>query len=153
MSQTDDLNAALAAIVAANRYLTLATADEQGVPWASPVWYASVDSREFFWVSAPDARHSRNIDVRPEVAFVIFDSRQPPGAGQAIYLSAHAEQVAEADLDRGLAIYAAASMAQGLPEWSRAGVLPPAKHRLYRAIARERFLLTAGDERIPVSVA
>ncbi len=41
MSQTE--NAAIAAIVAATAYMTLATANEQGHPWASPVWYASVD--------------------------------------------------------------------------------------------------------------
>ena len=42
-----------------------AVADEAGLPWASPVWFASVDLREFFWVSSPDARHSRNLAVRP----------------------------------------------------------------------------------------
>jgi hypothetical protein len=27
-------------IIDANRYMTLATADAQGTPWASPVWFA-----------------------------------------------------------------------------------------------------------------
>jgi nitroimidazol reductase NimA-like FMN-containing flavoprotein (pyridoxamine 5'-phosphate oxidase superfamily) len=157
MSQTNHLNAALSTIIAANPYLTLATADEEGLPWASPVWYASVDNREFFWISSPDARHSRNIAVRPEVAIVIFDSQQHPGTGQtvykAVYLSARAERVPEADLDRGLGILATTLKAQGLPDWSRANLLPPAKHRFYRAIAVEHILLTANDERIRVAVA
>jgi nitroimidazol reductase NimA-like FMN-containing flavoprotein (pyridoxamine 5'-phosphate oxidase superfamily) len=55
------------AIVDANRYMTLATADEDGRPWASPVWFATIDRRELFWVSRPDARHSRNIAERPEL--------------------------------------------------------------------------------------
>jgi pyridoxine/pyridoxamine 5'-phosphate oxidase len=153
MTQTDHLNAALSTIVAANPYMTLATADEQGHPWASPVWYASVDYRELFWVSSPDARHSRNIAVRPEVAIVIFDSQQRPGTGQAVYLSAHAERVPEPDLEAAGEIFSATSKAQGLPDWSSDDVLPPAKHRLYRAIAREHFLLSSNDERIPVTVA
>ena len=42
-----------------NRFLTLATADAEGLPWASPVWFATRDCREIFWVSSPTARHSR----------------------------------------------------------------------------------------------
>ena len=36
------------------------------------------------WVAAPDARHSRNLAARPELAIVIFDSGRRPrqrGAG------------------------------------------------------------------------
>jgi hypothetical protein len=46
--------AALKAIVDANQYMTLATADEDGLPWASPVWFASIEYRELFWVSSPE---------------------------------------------------------------------------------------------------
>ena len=60
-----DLRALLTTIVDANRYMTLATADETERPWASPVWFATADYRELFWVSKPEARHSRNLAVRP----------------------------------------------------------------------------------------
>jgi nitroimidazol reductase NimA-like FMN-containing flavoprotein (pyridoxamine 5'-phosphate oxidase superfamily) len=33
-------------ILAANRFMTLATADAGGTPWASPVWFATEDGRE-----------------------------------------------------------------------------------------------------------
>ena len=36
----NDQDAAFRAIVDANRYTTIATADEDGRPWASPVWFA-----------------------------------------------------------------------------------------------------------------
>ena len=45
----DDRQSLVKAIVVANRYMTIATADENGLPWASPVWYATADYREFFW--------------------------------------------------------------------------------------------------------
>jgi nitroimidazol reductase NimA-like FMN-containing flavoprotein (pyridoxamine 5'-phosphate oxidase superfamily) len=48
-------------IIAGNRYMVLGTADEQGAPWATPVWFATADCRVFYWVSDPNARHSRNI--------------------------------------------------------------------------------------------
>lgn len=50
--------ATLGAIVEANAFMTLATADADGLPWATPVWFAHVDCAEFLWVSRPEARHS-----------------------------------------------------------------------------------------------
>lgn len=76
-----------------NQFMTIGTADDEGVSWVSPVWYASVEYREFFWVSSPDARHSRNIATRPQVSIVVFDSTAPVGAGQAVYVSAVAEEL------------------------------------------------------------
>jgi nitroimidazol reductase NimA-like FMN-containing flavoprotein (pyridoxamine 5'-phosphate oxidase superfamily) len=141
---------AVRSIVDANSYMTLATADEHGNPWASPVWYATTDYREFVWVSAPQARHSENLARRPDLAIVIFDSRQPPGTGEAVYLSARAEPVPEPELDRCLGIFATESHEQGLAAWKRADVEPPARLRLYHAIATEHFILSAGDERSSV---
>jgi nitroimidazol reductase NimA-like FMN-containing flavoprotein (pyridoxamine 5'-phosphate oxidase superfamily) len=139
-------------IIDTSRYLTLATADEEGVPWASPVWYASEDYREFLWVSSPAARHSRNLASRPEVAIVIFDSHQPPGAGQGVYVSARAEKVREDDLDRDIAIFSRRSQIHGAAAWTRADVQPPSRHRLYHATAIQHFALSANDERLPVDL-
>ncbi|WP_371808308.1 pyridoxamine 5'-phosphate oxidase family protein [Agromyces sp. Marseille-P2726] len=36
-------------VIEANEYLTLATADATGRPWATPVWFAERDLREFVW--------------------------------------------------------------------------------------------------------
>jgi hypothetical protein len=143
----------LEAIVDANDYMTLATADAAGLPWATPVWYATADHREFLWASSPQARHSRNIVVRPEVGIVVFDSRQAPGGepgAAGAYLSAIAGRVPEADLDRAIAAYSRASEATGIRAWSRADVQAPARLRLYRAVATERFVLSGLDTRIPV---
>jgi hypothetical protein len=139
------------AILDANRYMTLATADAEGRPWASPVWYATADYGEFFWVSRPDARHSLNIAARPQVGIVIFDSHAP-GAGKAVYMSADAAEVGADRVERGIAIFSARSIAQGLPEWTAADVAAGARHRLYVATARQHFLLDDRDERLPVDL-
>jgi dihydrofolate reductase/nitroimidazol reductase NimA-like FMN-containing flavoprotein (pyridoxamine 5'-phosphate oxidase superfamily) len=140
------------AIIDAGRYLTLATADEHGRPWASPVWYAHTGHREFLWVSDPGARHSRNIAARPEVGIVIFDSRAPVGRGQGVYVSAVAEEVADADLEPRIDVFARRSVAQGAPEWTAADVRPPARLRLYRAVAREHHLGGRDDTRTRVGL-
>lgn len=140
------------AVIDANLYMTLATADEHGSPWVSPVWFATVDYREFIWVSAAEKRHSRNIAARPEVAIVIFDSQQRPFTSEAVYFSAHAEQVPEPDLDRCLEIFSAASERQGLPIWSRDKVESPARMRLYHATASEHFMLSSTEERVRVDL-
>ena len=151
---TDD-NAAIArAIIDANRYMTLSTADASGLPWVSPVWFATADHRRFFWVSDPNARHSRNLAARPELAIVIFDSTVVPGGAQPVYLSAVAEEVPDAELDEGLAVFAQGSEAQGLRVWTREDVTSPARHRLYRALASEHFILRDDrDERVPVTLS
>jgi pyridoxine/pyridoxamine 5'-phosphate oxidase len=66
--------------------VTLATADAEGRPWASPVWFAHEGYRDFLWVSSPEARHSRNVAVRPELALVLFDSTVAPGDAAAVYV-------------------------------------------------------------------
>jgi pyridoxine/pyridoxamine 5'-phosphate oxidase len=152
MTDTNELAATARAIVDSNRYMTLAAADESGVPWAAPVWYATEDYRAFFWVSSPEARHSRNVAARRQVGIVIFDSQVPGGTGQGVYLSAVAQEVAGGELGKGIDIFSCRSEAQGLPAWTSEDVRPPARRRLYRATASEHFVLGAGDERIPVSV-
>ena len=51
-------------IIDANRYMTLATADGDGRPWAAPGRYAHQGYTAFLWVSQPETRHSRNLGFR-----------------------------------------------------------------------------------------
>jgi pyridoxamine 5'-phosphate oxidase-like protein len=130
-----------------SRYMTLATADADGVPWASPVWFATDDGTTFYWISDPGARHSRNIAARPEIAIVIFDSTVAPGSAEAVYMEARAEQCGT----DGFEIFARESEAQGLWVTEPEAVVAPAKHRLYRAVAGEQTMLGPGDERLPLT--
>jgi uncharacterized protein YhbP (UPF0306 family) len=150
--QNLDLGAIARAIIDSNLYLTLGTADENGRPWVSPVYYAPERYAEFYWVSSPEATHSRNIAARPEVAIVVFDSRTPIGSGQGVYVSAIAEELTGADLDRGIAIFSRRSQAHGASKWTRDDVLPPARPRLYRATAAEHSVLGPQDRRTSVTI-
>jgi nitroimidazol reductase NimA-like FMN-containing flavoprotein (pyridoxamine 5'-phosphate oxidase superfamily) len=145
-----DLAAIARSIVDANRYLALGTADGAGVPWVSPVWYAPAEYREFFWVSRPGTRHSRNLAQRPEVAMVIFDSHRA-GGWNALYLAGSGEELD--DVEAGIEIFSRRAVAQGLRAWTRDDVVPPAQFRLYRATPSDCFVLDPHDQRLPVSLA
>jgi Pyridoxamine 5'-phosphate oxidase len=127
-----DLVAIARAIIDTNRYMTLATADGDGRPWASPVFYAAANYTEFYWISAPEATHSQNLAQRPQLSIVIFDSGAPARTGQAVYMSATAEQVAAHDLGPGLAVYPGPAE-PGSDPLTPEQVQAPAPYRLYRA--------------------
>jgi uncharacterized protein YhbP (UPF0306 family) len=149
-SEAKDPAAVARRLVEANMYMTLATADESGQPWASPVWFAPDGDDGVLWVSSPETRHSRNIAVRADVAIVIFDSTVPVGAAEALYLEAVAEELSGDELEQAIAVYSERSERSGARAWQAADVLPPARFRLYRATASAQFVLGSGDERLPV---
>lgn len=144
MSQ--DLSELARRIVDANRYMALGTADAAGVPWVTPVWFASEDYRSFHWVSSPEAKHSRNLAARPEVAIAIFDSSVPVGSAQAVYMSAVAEELTGSELERGIEVFDRLSVDDAAREWGLSDVQPPSPFRLYRATASEHFVLIAGRD-------
>jgi nitroimidazol reductase NimA-like FMN-containing flavoprotein (pyridoxamine 5'-phosphate oxidase superfamily) len=88
--QRPDLDAVARAILDANHYMTLGTADADGHPWVSPVFFAAERYRDLYWMSSPKATHSRNLAARPELSIVVFDSQAPVGTGQAVYMAATA---------------------------------------------------------------
>ncbi len=141
MAGAQDLDAVARAIVDDNRYMVLGTADASGKPWATPVYYAADGYRDFYWVSAPDRTHSRNVAARPEIAVVIFDSRVPIGEGQAVYMAAVASELTGDELERGIEIFSRVSTSHGAKPWTLADVQPPAALRLFRARASEHWVL------------
>jgi len=142
--------AAARAVIDSNSYMTLGTADESGLPWVTPVWFAHSGYREFLWVSSPEARHSRNLEARPDVSIVIFDSQVSPGDAEAVYVSARAAELSGEELDSGIEVFSRKSESDGLPAYSRADVQEPARLRLYRAVAIEHFALGESSQRTPV---
>jgi len=153
-----DLGALARTIIDANMYMVLGTADEVGHPWATPVYFGHRDDKEFYWISSPEVRHSRNIAVRPQVSIVIFDSQVQVGKGQAVYMSAIAEELVGADFDRGLSIYNgrfSKPARYGVSVIASEAVQAPGLYRMYRAVASEHWVLdpvSRPDHRTPVRV-
>lgn len=93
-----DLNELARTTLAENRYMVLGTVDPSGRARVSPVWFSLVDLRDVYWLSSPEAHHSRNIERRPNVSVVVFDSLADPHTGQAVYLDATAARVPDSEL-------------------------------------------------------
>jgi nitroimidazol reductase NimA-like FMN-containing flavoprotein (pyridoxamine 5'-phosphate oxidase superfamily) len=119
-------------------YMTLATANGDGLPWASPVWFAVGDNRALYWVSRPTSVHSQNIAARADVSVVVFDTNARVGEAQAVYARAQATQVPDGE---GIEVFSRASVDAGIGPWAVANVTAPAEVRLYRADVTELSLL------------
>ena len=145
MSQ-DELSELARRVIDANRYMAVGTADETGRPWVSPVWFASADYRQFHWVSSPEARHSQNLAVRPEVGIAVYDSSGPPGTVEAVYMSGRAEELTGDELERGLEVFDRISQKNLGRAWTSSEVQPPSLFRLYRATSEEHFVLIRGRD-------
>lgn len=141
-------------IVDGNRYLVLATADADGRPWSSPVYFAHEGYREFFWVSSPEVTHSRNIAVRRAVGISVFDSSVEIGTGQGVYMAGVAEEVVDdTAAERALEVFSRRSVAHGGRVWTLEDVRGDSGIRLYRAVADDHSMLAkdgSPDHRVPV---
>jgi nitroimidazol reductase NimA-like FMN-containing flavoprotein (pyridoxamine 5'-phosphate oxidase superfamily) len=137
-------------IIDQSRYMVVATADPSGQPWASPVYFAASDYRDFFWVSEPEATHSINLRDRREVGIVIFDSSVPIGQGQGVYVLGVARELPAHETSEGIEIFSKRSVSHGGNEWTVDDVSPPARHRLYQATAEAHYVLDEHDHRVEV---
>jgi nitroimidazol reductase NimA-like FMN-containing flavoprotein (pyridoxamine 5'-phosphate oxidase superfamily) len=131
-----------------NLYVTLGTADGEGRPWASPVYFATADYKEIFWVSSQESEHSRNIAVRPEISMVVFDSTVPTYHGRAVYMRGRAEELEGAELERAVGIYPGAAE-RGATSVEVEDVSGEAPYRLYRAVVTEHSVLCPREPRQP----
>lgn len=144
----DDLAAHAREIIDTNLFLILGTADPDGRPWTSPVYFAPGGDREFYWGSFIDARHSRHIAERPQVSVVIFDSTVAPYHGRAVYAVGEARELSGSDLDRALEAYPRRDSHDIAPV-TREGVTGPAPYRIYRATVSDMWVLCPREPRQP----
>ena len=140
------------AIVDKALYMTIATADNTGQPWPSPVYFAHRGYRDFFWVSRPEATHSRNLRERREVGIVIFDSRSKIGQGRGVYVLGVARELPAHEVDEGIEVFSARSLEHGAEAWTPEDVREPADHRLYQATAEATYVLDEHDQRVEVKL-
>jgi nitroimidazol reductase NimA-like FMN-containing flavoprotein (pyridoxamine 5'-phosphate oxidase superfamily) len=133
-----------ATVVAANKYLTLATVDGDGRPWATPVYFTPDGHTHVYWVSTPEARHSRNVAANPDVSIAIFDSTVPIGGAEAVFLTAHAQLVPADELDECARLFA--SRLPEVRDYTADALRAPAELRLYRATVTEAWVLVRGGD-------
>jgi hypothetical protein len=148
-----DNNAHARAVLDGTCYAVLATADADGTPWATPVWFAHDGLDRLYWLSWPGSRHSQLIEQRPCIALTVFDSNAVPNEGTAFYATAHARQCPDDQVDDGLRILNRRLLAQGIGEFTRERTTGASRHRLYVAEIADAWVLDQDadvDQRAPV---
>jgi hypothetical protein len=134
------------AVIDENHYMTLGTTEPDNRPRVSPVYFTHAAYRHFYWVSSPDAHHSHNVAARPPVAIVIFDSTAAVGRGRAVYVTATAVQVPDAELPAECAA-AYTAVGQGAVAFTPEELSGAADLRLYKATAeRHEVHIRGGDQ-------
>lgn len=91
----------IVSILFESSFMTLATADGEGLPWAAPVEFVCDEELRFYWLSMADARHSENVRMNPWVAFSIYDCTQTPAvnAVQGLYGEGPVEELPASELE------------------------------------------------------
>jgi Pyridoxamine 5'-phosphate oxidase len=139
-----ELDAMARRVIDGNLYMTLATLAPDGAPRLSPVYFTPARYRDFYWVSSPDAHHSRNLLERPELQIVIFDSSVKVGHAEAVYMAARARAIPDDGLDAVLG--EAFGGRGGARAFSREELTGAGDLRLYVATATSYEVLVRGGD-------
>ena len=143
MSQ-EILDQRAAAVIDANKYMTLGTVDADGLPWVTPVYFTPDGHFDFYWLSSPEALHSKNIETRPDVSIAIFDSSVRIGGASAVYFRARAALVPDDELEACAALYS--SRYPELRSYGVDEIRASSDLRLYRARATAHWILVRGGD-------
>lgn len=115
-------------------HMVIATADESGKPWVSPVFYCFDDQYNLYWVSSKNADHSAYIRGRPEVAIVIFGPVPPDNRFDGVYFDARARELeSPEEIAEAITVLASRPQPDKFTTRSIDQVTGDAEWRIYRA--------------------
>jgi uncharacterized protein YhbP (UPF0306 family) len=92
-------------LIVDNKYMVVATSNPESKPWAAPVLYVYDESYAFYFLSAIDSLHAKNILGNPQVCLSIFNSEQPIGKSDGIQIEALAHVVDKTAIEGVINIY------------------------------------------------
>ena len=74
MARQTDKAGRIAALLREESTLALATAEDDGSPRVTPLFYIAGDDLTLYWFSSPASAHSRNLRSRPGAAATVYRS-------------------------------------------------------------------------------
>lgn len=119
-------------------YLTLATVDDNHLPWNAPVYSAFDEKFHFYWMSSLTSQHSKNIRFNKNTFAVIYNSTAPEGTGFGVYLRGKSDELDVNDIENinhGIAVMGARIHRTNLPPAS--DYLYPFPRRVYEFIPQQ----------------
>jgi uncharacterized protein YhbP (UPF0306 family) len=76
-------------------YCSISTCSQEGVPWASPVFFTYDSSWNLYWSSTISAQHSQNIYLNQgRAAIAVYGTEAGEGKGQGLYFQGIAKELA-----------------------------------------------------------
>jgi len=87
-----------------NRRMTLATS-ENNIPWAATVMFAYDNDFNFYFISVPDSRKTKNLETNPRVSGAINEFQKTPGKILGVQLEGTAEMLDKNKNTKELEIY------------------------------------------------
>jgi len=112
-------------------YATIATVSKEGKPWNTPLFIALDEKYNFYWGSAHDSQHSKNIRNKKEVFLTVYDSTAPADTGEGVYIEAIAEELE--DLDDIQHAHSVLQTRRPTPYWRLEQFYDDTPLRLYKA--------------------
>ena len=91
-------------IFAESMLATLATVNEDGSPWSTPV-HIVADEDAIYWFSSEEAQHSGNLARDERVSVTLF-SRDESHGPKGVYINGTAEKVSDDARNAVVALYA-----------------------------------------------
>jgi general stress protein 26 len=142
-------------LVSSNKYMVVATSSKSGEPWAAPVFFANDDKYNFYFLSAVDSKHAKNILENPKVALIIFDSGSPIGQSDGLQIQAKAAVVGKKEIENVIKTYCDRLFPDSdVPATSRYDpeeYLEPSEFRFFKAEITDAFV-TGVDRRVKVDL-
>jgi len=131
-------------ILDALEFMTLATADDNGQPWSTPIAPIHLPGDyTYYWISWRDNQHSRNIHTNKKAFLSAFDATPDEcGTSDGVYILGEVYEVNdEAEVD---SVAAAANIAERALDGSKA-FLGTDPRRFYKLVPREIWLSADSD--------
>ena len=119
-------------------YMAIASVSSDGTPWSTPVYFGCDEGFNFYWASAKDSCHSRNIAVNPAIFISIYDSTAPEGCAVGLYVKATARELGDvAQVRRACECLYGRARKTPPPETA---FMDPSPRRVYRAVPQQAWI-------------
>lgn len=139
-----DLSKRAKEIIEQIQYVTIASVDKDGMPWNAPVFTAFDEQYNFYWGTHKESQKAQNIDRKPDVFLVIYNSTVPAGTGEGVYIKATAEQLTEPDEVRR--VFDLLKSRHATSFWDFAAVSEGGPIRLYKATPQKAWMNDDGHK-------
>lgn len=100
------INKSLNEIFLSNTLLSMASIKDEKESWIHTAYYAYSDKLRLYYLSAPSAQHSKNVESTPSIAVSIFDTHQAPESKKrGLQVFGQCRQAVGQEVAEGLTFY------------------------------------------------